>query len=205
MLMGIFVESNEDLGLMWHGYKDIPGIVTGFLSFVHKTVDYALKEGIPEDDMESKLKTFKQECRTSIIKPVNVNTKKMKEIIDKIKATDTEIRKCLEDLGTVRKKFRFGDNIIQGIIIKPKLYTNSIDEENLSKVNKYMRQASKCLDWIEKVIIDVMNMCTQDLNLATVMDKVYFRECHSTSDFMEEVDDCVDSDIMSMEINIDNQ
>ena len=49
MLMGIFVESNEDLGLMYEGYKDIPDIVKKFLGFVHKAVDHASDEGIPYD------------------------------------------------------------------------------------------------------------------------------------------------------------
>lgn len=204
MLMGIFVESNEDLGLMYEGYKDIPDIVKKFLGFVHKAVDHASDEGIPEDDISSELKKFKQDCKTSMIKPVNTSTDDLKSVIEKIKNVSDKTKECLEELGEVREKFRFGKNLIHGVIIKPKVYTNSTDEENLSKVNKFMRQGGVALDWIEKVIMDLMNMCSQDLNLATVMDAVHFRECHETSDFMEEIDEFLESDIMNTEFEIDD-
>ena len=46
-----------------------------------------------------------------------------------------------------------------------------------------------------------MNMCDQDLNLVKTMNEVYFRECHESSDFMEEFEDEIDlSDPMNDEI-----
>ena len=189
MLMGIFVESNEDLGLLYQSYKDIPAVVKEFLKFIEKTVDYALNEGIPKEDIDSRLKEFKTKCKTSMIKPIEVGIKDLSELIPKIKDTKSDVDHLLQNLGSTRKKFRFGDNLIRGIIIKPKIYRNTIDENELEQVNTYMRKAAVSLDWIEKVILDLMNMCDQDLNLASVMKSVYYRECHDTSDFMEEFND----------------
>ncbi len=186
MLMGIFVESNEELGLMYKSYKDIPSIVEKFMDFIHNTIDYALKKGIPQDDIDSKLKEFKSNVRLNMIKPQEVKINDLNSMIEKIKSCRNDVNVLLDTLGKIRKKFRFGDNLIYGIIIKPKIYRNSIDDNELAAVNKYMISASKSLDWIEKVILDLMNMCNQDLNLASVMEKIYFRECHETSDFMEE-------------------
>ena len=191
MLMGIFVESNEDLGLLYQSYKDIPAVVKEFLKFIEKTVDYALNEGIPKDDIDSNLKEFKSKCKTSMIKPTKVEFKDLSELIPKILGVKSDVDALLQNLGSTRKKFRFGDNLIKGIIIKPKIYRNTIDEDELSQVNTYVRKAAVSLDWIEKVILDLMNMCDQDLNLASVMKTVYYRECHDTSDFMEEFDDPV--------------
>ena len=205
MLIGIFVESNEDLGLMYKSYKDIPKIVEKFMNFIHSTIDYALNKGIPKDDINDKLKEFKSNVKLNMIKPQEVDIKDLHKMIDKIKSCKGDVNVLLCDLGKIRKKFRFGNNIVHGIIIKPKIYRNSIDENELADVNKYMLNASKSLDWIEKVILDLMNMCDQDLNLASVMNRVYFRECHETSDFMEELNDefLLYSDPLNESINND--
>lgn len=201
MLMGIFVESNEELGLMYQSYKDIPPHVEEFMDFISKTVDYAHDEGVPTDDIETKLTKFKSDCKTSMISPKKVESSDVPKMITDIQDTRKEVDKLLTKLGEIRKKFRFGDNLIRGIIIKPKIYTNTIKDEDHAAVNKYMVSASKSLDWIEKVILDLMNMCDQDLNLAKTMNTVYFRECHESSDFMEEFEDEIDySDPMDDEI-----
>lgn len=197
MVMGIFVESNEELGLMYQSYKDIPGIVSEFMDFIHKTVDYALHKGIPKDDIASRLKKFKADVKHMMVHPARIQAPAKDDMIDKIKSTGIEVGKLLSTLGDIRKKFRFGDNIIKGIIIKPKIYSNSIDEEELAAVNSYMTKAAESLDWIEKVLIDLINLHDQDMNLISVMNKVYFRECHETSDFMEEfIDESDCSDVM---------
>lgn len=201
MLMGIFVESNKELGLMYQSYKDIPSKVKEFMDFIHKTVNYAHDEGVPKDDIGSKLAKFKSDCKTSMISPKNVDVQDVQKMIDDIQETRKEVDSLLTQLGVVRKKFRFGDNLIKGIIIKPKIYTNTIRDEDHAAVNAYMTSASKSLDWIEKVILDLMNMCDQDLNLVKTMNEVYFRECHESSDFMEEFEDEIDlSDPMNDEI-----
>lgn len=199
MKIGIYVESNETVGLMYKSYKEIPKIVKKFMDFVDNTVDYAQDLGVPKEDISPKLKEFKEDIRNKLIKPEEVEVPVKSSIIEGIKSTNIEVKKLLDELGDIRKKFRFGDNLIHGIINKPKIYQNSIDENKLSSVNKYMNQASNALDWIEKVIYDIMNMCTNDMNAITVMGKVYFRECHDTSDFMEEFED-EDVDILNMYI-----
>lgn len=74
-----------------------------------------------------------------MIKPQEVKINDLNSMIEKIKSCRNDVNVLLDTLGKIRKKFRFGDNLIYGIIIKPKIYRNSIDDNELAAVNKYMK------------------------------------------------------------------
>lgn len=190
MLNGVYLESSTELGLVYDRYKDIPKVLNDFMNELEKDLDYSIKKQVKENyDISDRLKKFKDDCKMEMKSPKPIDINHIGKIRDAIKKTRNEIDKCLIRLGRLRKKSKYGDNVVHGILFKPKVYTNDIEDKSHENVNKFVRGISRALDWIEVVQLDLMNMCDSDLNLLSLVDKVYFRkivESYEFDNMMEE-------------------
>lgn len=175
MANAIFIESSETLGLLYDRYHKIPDKVKEFLNTLESAVNEASKKDIPKIDLDSALEKFKKDVEMDIKTPDAVNIKEIKSMRKKIQDVKEASNKLLDQLGRIRHVSKYGDNAVKGVIIKPKVYKNTIDDEELASVNKWMRISGRCMDWAEKVVIDLMNLADQDLNILTLVNKVYFR------------------------------
>lgn len=184
MLNGVYLESSTELGLVYDRYKDIPKVINKFMDEIEKDLDYAIKKKVKEDySINDRLKKFKDDCKMEMKSPKPIDVKHIGKLRTMIKKTRGEIDRCLIRLGILRKKSKYGDNFIHGILFKPKVYTNDIENESHENVNKFVRGISRALDWIEVVQLDIMNMCDSDLNLLSLVDKVYFRKIIESYEF----------------------
>lgn len=175
----IFIESSETLGILWDRYKKLPEVISKFLDVVGKAVNYANKKDIPdikELDLSGKLADFKKDVEFNVKNPDPVPISGIDSMKSKIQKTKQEVLAQLNKLGKLRHTFKYGNNVVSGVIIKPKVYKNTDDPEELAKVNAYMRIASRCMDWAEKYILDLMNLADQDLNILTLTKTVYYRK-----------------------------
>lgn len=188
----IFVESNEGLGLLYNRYRNIPKKINEFLNNVEKAINSANRKEIPGDDkfnLNQNLEQFKQSVHVDMQSPEHIDPSKIKNLRGMISSTKKETEGVLNRLGKLRSKTTFGKNWISGILIKPKVYLkDDVDPQFHANVNKLLREINRSLDWAEKTILDLLNLSDQDLNLLSVVQKVYFRK------FLEEVD------IMDMDI-----
>lgn len=205
MIHGIFIESTVEQGLLYQRYANIPQIVDKFIEIVDKAVDHANKvgiEGYEKFDLSTKLEKFKSDVKIEMKDPMPINVQKLKSTKSSVNAVKNEAIQLLNKLGNMRKKSRFGDNYIKGVIIKPKIFHDTIDDNTHTKVNSFLRQINRSMDWIEKVILDLMNLADQDNNLLTLVSTVYHRKIFEDVDWnnmmtesfdllCEEVDDYI--------------
>lgn len=191
----IFLESNEELGLLYNRYRKIPSIISNFLD----DLDVVLKEANNNsvDSAKEKIGTlkesirkFKSDVEIKLMKPEPIAMSEINEMRFKIKSTKNETEKCLDRLSRMKKISKFGDNWIKGILIKPKVYQNTISDDKEINVNEVMREIARGMDWAEKTILDVFNLADQDLNLLSIVKKIYYKKIF---EFVE--DDLLDEEV----------
>jgi hypothetical protein len=172
----IFVESSEDLGLLFNRYKSFPNYIMEFLLYIENSINSLLK--CPKTDLPKELinhlKKFKSDVTISK-KPERIDISEVSLNIKTIKNFRNKIDPLINKLAKLKSQIAFGGNLSRSIIRKPKVYSKSIDEEKYSKINTNIRNINRSLDWVEKIIIDLFNMIDQDLNILHVVKKVYVK------------------------------
>lgn len=180
----IFIESSETLGILYNRYSKIPKKIDEFMDSIDKCITISKKEGISKKnvDLKSKLEEFKKQVEIDIKDPEEVDISNMKTLRNEISALKKYSIKLLKRLGSLRHAARYGDNLLNGILIKPKIFTNTTDAENLENVNALVRSINRSLDWAEKIIIDLMNLADQDLNILTLVNEVYYKKIYENDE-----------------------
>ncbi len=166
-MTGIFMESNEKLGLLYNRYKDIPDITDKFINDLFSSNN--------DSEISNKLNDYKRTVKGIIKSPEPINPRSTKKERQRIK----EVKSKTESLINNLKK---------------------LIEYNNKKYNACIGSAIK---WIQRVIIDTLNLCDQDLNILSLIDKVYYKKIYESdcSNIMTECNDVNDF----MELTIDNK
>lgn len=147
-MTGIFIESNENLGLLFNRYKDIPDVVD---KFIQKMMNAAKSNDT--SSVEEDLNRFKDTCKGIMKNPEPINPRKVKEERNKVKKVKVKTEALVSKLAKLHK------------IVKGRY------NEGRSMVT-----LSSAVDWTKKVIIDLLNLCDQDLNLLSMVGTVYYRK-----------------------------
>lgn len=171
--ISIFTESSENMGILYDSYKDIYETMDEFL----KTIESSIKELIDDPSgIEIDIKDDIEEFKKSIDKkftPVAIDINKISSTKKTIKNYRDDVDEILNRLSKAKNKISFGGNWYRFAINRPKIYSKEIDEGSHESINKNIRAVNRGLDWIEKTIIDLYNLIDQDLNILTIVDKVY--------------------------------
>lgn len=205
---GIFVESSESQGLLYDRYYKIPKKVEEFLNFLDDQISSVRKEGptnAGNTEVSEKLEEFKEDIKMEMKTPRSIKMDQLKSLRDMVLDTRKRVDGLVDHLAETRRKLKFGDNVFNGIFAKPKIYQKGVerDDELLYEANKFMRDTTRSLDWVEKITLDLMNLADQDLNLLSIISRVYFKRIAESywddSILSEEI---VESDnVMEMEID----
>lgn len=183
----IFMESSETLGLLYDRYHKLPEIIGKFLTDIEDSVKNARKSGADkENKLVDKLDKFKKDVEINVKNPDPVHSDEIKSQRKKCQAIKDDTLKLLDRLGQIKKEAKFGDNFFNGILSKPKIFHNTEDDEENVTTSKFVREVTRCMDWVEKIILDLLNLTDQDLNILSLVQRVYYRKIF---EFKEEDDD----------------
>ena len=174
--ISIFVESNEKIGILYDGYKNLLPKTEAFLSCIDDFID-KLNEN-PEDissSLSDDIITFRKAALAKI-DPKPIELKKIKSLTKQIKEFQTRCEELLKKYIKAKDKLAYGGNYFRSVIKKPKVYVKDPNPETYSKVNQHIREANRGMDWVEKVIMDLYNMADQDLNIIEIIDRVYKKQ-----------------------------
>lgn len=176
----IFVESSETQGLLYDRYHKLPDIINSFLDQISTDIKIAERRELPDEGNEngisSKLEQFKRSVEVDMRYPEPIEVDDIRTTRKKILNVKLSTDKILDRLGQLRRRFKFGQNWISGILVKPKVYQKDTDENFQIRVNRFMRDIGRSMDWAEKVTVDLMNLADQDLNILSLVSKVYYRK-----------------------------
>lgn len=184
----IFVESTASQGLLYNRYHKIPDIVNDFLDDIDKAIKEITKDDTKELDLNEKLNNFKSNVNINMDNPDPVNISNIKSQRNKCKECKDEVLNILNRLGSIKKNTKYGNNYLNGILSKPKVY----NKDNKENVNSSIRQINRCLDWCEKVILDLLNLTDQDMNLLCVIQKVYYKVLFENFNNGDLLSECID-------------
>lgn len=141
----IFIESNENRGILFDGYKDyIDSIYKFIISF--KAVISKEEDKSQLDKLDKVFKELKKKIKTDL-KPKMVSNNDIEEYEKKIKDANKFLYKSLYNLSSIKKE---------------------LINKNNSTFNSYV-------DTIEKYLLDLFNLVDQDLNILTLLKVIYVR------------------------------
>lgn len=180
------------LGLHHNAYKNHPSILDGFLNEVEKLIVKSRKTDIPDDNdvehLRTKLNELKGKMDIDFSKPEPIAPRDCKKIQHTLNDTKSETMNVINKLGKLRKLVKYGDNAINSMWFKPKVYQHTTDEEKLTNVNKWVKVAGIALDYAEKYSLDILNAVTSDINLMELVERVYYKkifEQYGSDDIMD--------------------
>lgn len=204
----IFIESSEEQGILYNRYHTIPTKIDSFIKEIGNAIAAVNKEGVDDakeisKKLLDKLDEFKKSIDLNIKKPDPVEVDELKDTKKKIKACREYVEELIGKLGKLRKQAKWGTNWIDGILFRSKILHHSMESEMQDKTNEVVRAITRSLDWAEWVTLDLLNLTSQDLNILTLVDKVYYRNIFENNELdinledpvYESIDDVLASDI----------
>lgn len=203
----IFIESSEELGILYNRYYKIPAKISRFIDYIETQMDCINKKGVEEanadnDDLIKKINQFKKDIEIDVKVPDPIESDELKETRKNVQ----EARRVTEDqinrLGKLRHSAKWGNNWINGILFRSKILHHQTGEEIQEKTNAVARTITRALDWAEKISLDVLNLTSQDLNILTLVQKVYYRNIFENGELNFTLTDEYDesTDIMDIEL-----
>lgn len=154
-MIGIFLESNESLGLLYNRYKDMGSITDKFIDDVNKIAN---KESYDEDKLSDTVETYKNTVKGTMKSPEPVNPRTTDKERRRVKIVKDKLDDTLYKLSKLWMKY-------EGF------------KTNTGKSFPSLKSAITCA---RRVLIDTMNLCDQDLNLLSLVDKVYYRKVYES-------------------------
>lgn len=171
----IFVESSEELGILYKSYKPILNHLDHFISTIENTVKKLNDDPSSLNiDLSTSIKKFKEDI---VIKknPEPIKIGLIKDTNNLLKDFKSDLDKCLERYAATKKQVKYGGSSLSAIRNRPKVYSNEINSETYEKIGKSIRDINRSLDWIEKCIIDLYALVDQDLDLLNIINRVYVK------------------------------
>lgn len=206
----IFIESAPELGLLYNRYKSIPDKLEDFVDDLEDQMNIINKEGVENasetnTELTEKIQKFKKDIEIDMKKPEAIELDSMKSTRKQIEECRRDVENQLNRIGKLRHSAKWGNNWIDGILFRSKILHHSQDV-NIQKItNEVARTITRGLDWAEKITLDLLNLTSQDLNILTLTDKVYYRnifehgeldiDLKDIYDIIEETDDIMNLDI----------
>ena len=167
------MESNEDMGILYDSYEPILGITEEFLNLVSNETNKLIKHPTSEkNNLNNEIKKFKSDTSCKM-KASQIDLNKITMTVKKVKKFKSDLDSLLRDFIKVKDKLSFGGNYMRAVIKRPKVYSKEIDNEKYEIINNNIRNINRAMDWIEKVIIDLYNLADQDLNILTIVNRIY--------------------------------
>lgn len=184
----IFTESNESMGILYNSYKPVIGHIVTLLSKLESRISDLKKH--PESaniDLAADIAEFKTAVNVQYT-PSGIMMGKINQTKRVIQDYRKQMDLVLDRVVKVKQSTNFGGNFIHGIVMKGKIYSKDINPDNYDRINSNIRNFDRAFDWIEKVLIDTYNMIDQDLNILTIVGRIYGKKkiYESTDDILDE-------------------
>lgn len=172
----IFVESSEELGILYKSYKPVLKHLDHFISTIENTVKKLNDDpsSVEDIDLSTSIKKFKEDIVVEK-NPDPIKIGLIKDTNNLLKDFKTDLDDCLERYAATKKKVKYGGSSLSAIKNRPKVYSNEINPKTYEKIGKIIRDVNRSLDWIEKCIIDLYALVDQDLDLLNIINRVYVK------------------------------
>lgn len=142
----IFVESNENRGILFDSYKEYIDLLYKFIISLKTIVTKSDLDKTDNSKLEKDFSNLKKKIKSDL-KPLMVSNDKVEEYEKKIKDSNKFLYKSLYSLSTIKKELSNSKN-------------NSFDNY---------------IEIVEKYLLDLFNLVDQDLNILTLLKVIYVK------------------------------
>lgn len=209
----IFIESAPELGLLYDRYKDIPDKLEDFVDDLEDQMNVINKNGVEDanetnQELIEKIQKFKKDIEIDIKDPKPIEIDSIKNTRKKVEEIRRDVENQLNRLGKLRHSAKWGNNWIDGILFRSKILHHQQDHGIQKMTNEIARSITRGLDWAEKITLDLLNLTSQDLNILTLTDKVYYRNIfeHNELDIkLKDIYDIMEETDNIMNISVNNE
>ena len=173
----IFIESSEEKGILLSKYKKVFDIMSNFITSI-EVLSKEVKKGNEKnykDEIVKLIEQFKSDVQfEKKPEPIELGTtSKVKKELNHYK------RLCdhfLNQLVKLRKGFKFGTSYLNGMLFnRTKMIPKEVDQQKYTVGNDNFRLLNYAIDWAEKVLIDLFNLVDQDLNILSIVERLYVK------------------------------
>ncbi len=171
----IFVESSEELGILYKSYKPVLAHLNHFITTIENTAKKLNDDPSSVDiDLSVSIKKFKEDIVVEK-NPEPIKIGLIKDTNNVLKKFKSDLDECLERYAATKKSVKYGGSSLSAIRNRPKVYSKEINPETYEKIGKIIRDVNRSLDWVEKCIIDLYSLVDQDLDLLNIINRVYVK------------------------------
>lgn len=192
MYESIFMESNEQLGLLYNSYSKLIDLMDNFINEIKTTIVSVKKDPVSSTD---KLKDSLQDLKKDMslkLKPEAIDIKNIKETENKIKSSKSLLNKLLETLSGNKKEMSFLNTLNFN---NDKIFLKEINENQYSIINTNLRNINFSMDYAEKYLLDLFNLTDQDLNILNILDSMYVKTNIVESGYENDLFEMIKSEI----------
>lgn len=175
-IISIFTESSEDKGILYNSYKFLNNKISMFLNEIEVCVTNVKKGRFNNNlGLRDKISEFKNAVNVQYY-PSEIDKTSIKSTRELIKNFRKSSELLLKKYASLRYAMSYGGNYLHGVLNRGHVYSRQIDPERYDLINRNLRDIDRSLDWVEKILMDLLNMIDQDLNLLTIVDITYLRK-----------------------------
>lgn len=175
MYESIFMESTEEKGILLSKYEKLFDLTINYINDI-EVLQKTVKQGNYKDYKDEIIKLI-EDYKAGIKfekKPEPIEIGTVNKVRNRLKARKRDCEKILNKLIKLKKGFRFGISYFDGILLnRSKMLAKNVDEREYGIANDNFRLVNYAMDWAEKVMMDLYNLVDQDLNLITIIERMY--------------------------------
>lgn len=174
----IFMESNENIGILYDSYAKLLNITKGFLDQMEVAIQQLRKdpEHMDTASVQKSIQDYKTAMQQDQMVPADIVPSQIRKRLKDCRKFQKDLEKVLNRYAKMKDKIAFGGNYIRGVVRKPKVMTNDIDANRHAVINEAIRTINLGMDWIEKYLIDLFNLNDQDMNIIEIVNRVYLKQ-----------------------------
>lgn len=194
----LYQEAGEDIGLKFESYCHLDTIVAKFLKGVKGVIKRF--NANPEQvkvDLGSEIDKFKEKVNIKI-ETHEIDIRTLTPMRRKVEKFRKGLWGIVKDYSDAKDKMAYGGNLWRGIIRRPKVLTKDIDSNKYENINSGIRQINRALDWVEKALLDLTRLASEDIDVINFIDRVYRKnniyESGDVDSILEGIEDIPKSD-----------
>lgn len=171
----VLYEANE-LGVLYPDYHGSIDLVHTFLDEVESYILQLIKNPtVIEEGLDEKIHKFKSDISKEY-KPHEIDIHHITTTLRQVRKDRDEIDRLTGKFSSLKNKIAFGGNYYRAILNRPHVYSKEPDPEKYTTINCNIREVNRAMDWVEKVLIDLYQYTSHDLDILKYVNRVYAKK-----------------------------
>lgn len=165
--------NGNKVGLLYSSYAKNVNLLEEFIDNIDTALSEYIKKKNPENkiNIDQLISKFKENSKVKL-EPVVVQISKINQTFGLLYRTKNNLNQILNRLSKFKKKMTTAFGIYGKWNSSQKFVPNSSTSK---PIGESVDALTLAIDWCEKVLMDLFNLVDQDLNLLTIIERMYVK------------------------------